>query len=122
MSVETDFRAALAAHAPLVALVGSRIAQDAVPDGATYPLVVFSVRCDPALGLDGAAMAEQCALSVQCWANSGSAAAAVADAVVGAVVAAEAAGAYAYLNERSTSFDEELGLDAVLLTVEWWAV
>lgn len=120
MSVETDFRATLAAHAPLVALVDDRIALNAVPEGQAAPLVVFACRHDRTLGLDNSLLADQCALDVQCWGTTAAQAALVADAVVDAVATA-AADAGACVLTRATTHDPELGLDGEILTVEWWA-
>ena len=53
MSAETQFRAVLAAHAPLVAVVEDRIALNAIPEGGGYPCVVFAVRTDPVQTLLG---------------------------------------------------------------------
>lgn len=119
MSSETDFRALLAAHAPLTALVGTRIALNAVPEQSALPLVVYAVSHTRTLGLDGSLLADQCSISVQCWADTGTQADAVADAVVAAV--ATAAVGQAAVLDRSTTFDAEMGLDATEMTVEWWA-
>ena len=118
MSVESDFRALLAAHAPLTALVGTRIALNAVPEQSALPLVVYAVSHSRTLGLDNSLLADQCAIAVQCWADTATAADAVADAVVAAIATA-AAGQAAVL-ARSTTFDPEMGLDGTELTVEWW--
>lgn len=121
MSVETEFRAALAAHAPLVALVNTRIAQDTVPEGTGHPLVVFGVNHSPILALSNAQLGDQCAVAVQCWAETAAGAEAVADAVTAALAAsATAVAACAVVTERATTADPELGLDGVLLSVEWW--
>ncbi len=120
MSIETDFLAALAAHAPLVALVGDRIAQDALPPGEVYPVVVYSVRHDYTAGLKGVQLADQASIAVQCWGETGESASATADAVQ-AAVAAVASSAGACTLGRATTFDDETGLDGVLLEVEWWA-
>jgi len=119
MSIEADFRATLAAHAPLAALVGPRIAQDAIAEGATGALVVFSARHELTLGLDNSVLADVCTLDVQCWAGTGAQAAAVADAVTAAVATAPAASG-AVVTGRATTNDPDLGLDGVQLTVEWW--
>ena len=120
MSIETEFRALLAGYAPLTALVATRIAQDAVPEGAAAPLVVFAGSHQRTLGLDNTLLADQCTLIVQCWGNTGAQAAQVADAVIAAVATATAS-AGAVVVDRATTFDPELGLDGQLLTVEWWA-
>ena len=120
MSIETDFRALLAAHAPLVALVGNRIALNAVPEGAAAPLVVFSAAHDITTSLDGTVGDDACTLSVQCWADTAAGADAVADAVVAALASAPRENCVA-LTARSGTYEPELGMDATLLTVEWWA-
>jgi hypothetical protein len=119
MSVETDFRATLAAHSALTALVSTRIALNAVPEGSDAPLVVYACAHNRTLGLDKTLLADQCTLAVQCWGATAVQADAVADAVVGAVATAAAA-AGACVIDRESTFDAELGLDGVLLTVEWW--
>ncbi len=119
MSIETDFRATLAAHAPLVALVGTRIALNAVPENSPLPLVVYACTHDRTLGLDNSLLADQCAIQVDCWAATGAEADQVADAVVAAVAAA-APDTGACVLTRTTAHDPELGLDGVTLAVEWW--
>lgn len=119
MSVETDFRAALLARAGLVALVGSRVAQDALPEGSTYPAVVYSVAHDYQLGLGNTVLGDQASVVAQCWGTSGAQAAAVAAEVMAALAVAPSESCATVLG-YSTAFDEELGLDSVVLNVEWW--
>lgn len=119
MSIETDFRAALVAHGPLTALVVDRVSQDAAPDGTAYPLVLFSVRRDGVNALDGTLLVDQAAVAVQCWGESAASAAAVADAVRGAMDA-QILPHGAVVLDRSTATDPELDLDAVFLTIQWW--
>lgn len=121
MSIETAFRSLLAGYAPLTALVSNaRIAQNAVPDGGALPCVVFSATHNRTLGLDNSLQADQAAISVQCWAETAVAADAVADAVTAAIATAPA-DAGAVVLDRAGTYDAELGLDATVLTVEWWA-
>ena len=121
MSVETDFRAALAAHAALTALVSTRIAQNAVPQGNAYPLITFVVDHQRDLGLNNTLMSEACTISVQCWAETPAAASSLADAVEAALAASATAIAHdATVVARSGTFDEEMGLDAEQISVEWW--
>lgn len=119
MSVESDFRALLANAAGVTALVGTRIALNSVPQGSPLPLIVYSVAHDPTLGLDGTVLADQCTLAVQCWAATAESAGAVADAVAAAVDGASAASGAA-VTARNTAFEEQLGLDGVVLSVDWW--
>jgi hypothetical protein len=116
MTVETDFRALLAADASVAALVGTRIAQNGAPQGADLPLVVFTSSTTHDLGLDNTILATGVTLQVQCWALTAAAADAVADAVQTAVF-----GAGYVVTDRASGFDPELELDATMLTVDWWA-
>lgn len=121
MSAETDFRAVLAAHAALTALVSTRIAQDAVPEGAAYPLVVFSCSHDPLQNLLGEQVADRCTFVVQSWSQTGAGqAASVANAVAGAVATAPAARSAAVISRAGVT-DPELGDYGVETVVEWWA-
>lgn len=119
MSIESDFRALLAGYAPLTALVGARIALNAVPEGQAFPLVVFSASQDRQNNIDGTLAYIACTLSVQCWAKSSEASNTLADAVIAAVATAPALRS-ALVTERSTTFDPELDADGTTLTVSWW--
>lgn len=114
MSAETDFRALLVADAGVTALVGTKVAQNAVPSSATVPLVVFTASHDESRGLDGTLLDDKVTFQVQCWAKTGVEADAVADAVQAACIGT------CSVVERGGTFDEELGLDCAVLTVEWW--
>lgn len=120
MTIESDFRALLAGNSGVAALVGTRIAQNAVPDAAGMPCVVFTTSHNRVLGLNNSLQADQAAIAVQCWAETATAADAVADAVTAAVATAPAQ-AGAVVLDRASAYDAELGLDATSLTVEWWA-
>ena len=119
MSAEADFRAILAGHAPLVALVGNRIAQNVLPQDAATPYVAFTSRHDPTLALDGAVLATAVSFTVQCWAASALQADDVADAVVAALALAPGARAVGVVS-RDTGSDDEVALHATILGVEWW--
>jgi hypothetical protein len=124
MSVETEFRAMLAAYAPLSALVGTRIAQNAVDAGEPLPVVVFSASHEPLEGLEGAGAAEQVTLVAECWAETAVTAAAVASAVQAACNAHDAAQTTkaVLVRSRQSLHDGELGLDGEALTIEWWVL
>lgn len=120
MTIESDFRATLIAHAPLVALVpAARIAQNAVDPGGTGAVVIFIATHNRILGLNNNLLGDQCQIEVQCWAETAVAADAVADAVVAAVATAPAASG-ACVTGRASTFDPETGQDGTLLSVEWW--
>jgi hypothetical protein len=110
MSIETMFRAALLASAPLVAQVGSRVSINAAPQGASLPYVVFTSSHATEYGLSGSLLADVCTIEAQCWGESAAATAAVGDAVRDA-----AALAGMPMTGRSTGHDPELGLDADIL-------
>ena len=119
MSAEADFRALLAGHAGLAALVGTRIAQNAVPRADVLPLVVFVASHVPEHGLDGTLLADQVTFAVQCWGKTAADAAAVAAQVKAACATAPAAAGCTVTAQRG-SFDAEMGLDGEELDVEWW--
>lgn len=120
MSVETAFRACLVAHAPLVALVGQRVVQNGIGEGAAIPYVVFTTSHDFQRGIDGTLFADQVSITVECWATGAIAADAVADAVTAALATAPAM-AGATVIGRANGFDGDLGLDATVLSIDWWA-
>lgn len=116
MSVDTTFRALLAGYSGLTALVGTRIALNAVPESSAYPLVVFVSGQQHELGLDNTLHGTAVTYSVQCFAES----AAGADAVATQVKAAVATDLDYVITDEASGFDEDLGLDAVVLTVQTW--
>lgn len=119
MSVEADFRALLAAHAPLVALVGEGICESKVDERMPAPYVAFTVTHDYLRGLSGELLADQAGVQVACWARDTSEAWAVAEAVMAAISTAPAPrGAVAMV--AAGTYDAEVGLDSVGLSVEWW--
>lgn len=123
MSAETSFRAALLAHAPLVALVQQRVSANAANQGDALPYVAFQAAHEPQRGVDGSKQVDQVTFTVYCWANTAAAAKAVGDAVEAAVEAymvTAPATVSAYVQSRVDGFDGELGLDGDVLTVEWW--
>lgn len=113
MSIETDFRAMLAAASGVTALVGQRIALNQVEQGAALPLVVFACRREPEYALDNTLLSTLCTFDVQCWGFTGASASAVADAVAAAALAA----GYR-VNGRNTVADDETGADGVVLTCD----
>ena len=117
-SAESQFRAVLAAHAPLTAVIGTRIALNAIPEGGGIPCVVYAVRTEPAQTLLGDGDKPQATISVQCWAADQLAARELADLVREAIDTADAARC-AYVLSDATVFDEEMGLDGVQLEVDW---
>ena len=120
MSVETDFRALMLAHAPLVTLVSTRVAQDVMEQGKPPPFVVFTGQHDHTHNLLGEQVEDACTLTVQCWGTTSLQADAVANAVVAALAGAPAQHCVVVLS-RSGGYDEDMGFHATILQVEWWA-
>lgn len=116
MSAETEFRAALVAHAPLLALVpAARIAQNAAADGNADSTLVYGSTRIPDFHLDNSVGATNVQFTVQCWSTTAAGASAIADAAVAALLAESV-----MCTSRSTTFDEELGLDGEELVFDWW--
>lgn len=121
MSAETDLRALLVGFPGLFALVGNRVSENAVPESTAAPYVAFSARHDLSHNLLGDVMADQVTFTVQCWGESASQAAAVADQVKLAVESADpVVGAVSLSTDGA--YDPQVGLDAVIITVDWWAL
>lgn len=118
MSAETEFRAALLAHAPLMALLAgnaARIAQNAIGDGILEPYVVYASVRLPDFHLDNSVGATNVQFTVQCWGATALAAAAVAEEVQAALLEAGVV-----CTSRATTFEQDLGLDGEELVFDWW--
>ena len=120
-SAEDDFRAALVAHAPLVALVGDRVEQNGVELGTALPYVVYTTTHTPTLTLLGEVAIDEVAFQCECWSTTAMGADIVADAVIAALVAHAPLINAATMLSRGTGFDGDLGLDATVLTISWYA-
>jgi hypothetical protein len=117
MSEGAAFRALIAANAPVVALVGTRIAQDRIDQGKVRPFIVYGISSiEPQRMLDGTVIKTRVTIDVQCWGDTRLSADAVADAVTTAVRAVVPQS----VSGRSTVYDGELDLEATVLVVEWW--
>lgn len=120
MTVAADFRALVAAHAGLTALVSGRIALNAVPQDSTLPLVVYTTSEDPSYTLVGTPVDYAATVEVQCWSNTGAQALAVAAQVRAAVEAEAAAQRRGWVIAQASSYDPALDLHAATLAIEWW--
>lgn len=121
MTVEADFLALLTGTPAVAALVGTRVALNAVPEKSNaYPLIIFSADHAPETDLTGAIVADRCQITVQCWADTAKQAAQVAAAVTVALQAAAVNGARVL--SRTTTYDEETELDGAVLAVDWWDI
>jgi hypothetical protein len=121
VSAETDFRALLLAYPGLAALVGTRISENAVPQGTPLPYVAFAARHERTHNLLGELMADRAEFTTQCWGRNAAEAAAVAAQVTLAVQAADPARGAVVLSTES-AYDPATESDATILTVEWWAL
>lgn len=117
MTAETDFRAVLVAYTDLTDLVpAARISQNAVEQGADLPYIAFTSVHAPEYGLANNVLADEVTFNVQCWGITSAQADAVADEVQAALLADGTV-----CTARTTALDPNLGLDATILTVQWWA-
>ena len=121
MSAEASLRTALLLHAPLVALIGDRVAQNGVELSTALPYVVFTAQHAPITGLlDSTVLIDQITLSIECWSTTAVEADTVADAVLVALLLHAPPFSTPTLLARGSGFDGDLGLDATVLSVEWW--
>lgn len=111
MTPEAQLNTLLTAHAPLVALVGTRIHPDALPEKTQYPALTYSRGDTTAVPtIHGAGDAEFVKFEISVWAKTRTAADQAADAVKGAL---QAAGEM--LDSRASGYDEQLGLYGAVL-------
>ena len=119
MSVESDFYTLLSGNSGVTALVGTRIYPDELPEECDYPAVVFArTRTDevPYRTVSGQTMGADVDLAVSCWAETRTAA----DAVAVAIEAALSGTAF-YRADRAAAADPETGLKATVLPVTTFA-
>jgi hypothetical protein len=93
-----------------------------VPPNVSPPYIVFASTHDPQQMLDGSAE-DKVTFNVQCWATTATAAISLADLVVAAIEAFDATapgGLTVTVLDRQGSYEPDLQLDGVILTVEWW--
>jgi hypothetical protein len=123
MSAETDFRAALAAYAPLTSLVGTKICMNAVEQDMTLPYLVFTAQHNPEDGLNSVQHFDQVTFTVECWAATAAAALAVGEATHSAISSFDATSTNiaAYVTDKTSGYDGTQDLDACVLTVTWIA-
>jgi hypothetical protein len=100
----------------LTALVGTAISENAVDADEDFPLVVYAIRADSDVGLDGSNLGDRAEITVQCWGDDSASAVAVADAVRGAVATVPNS---AIVIDEQGSFDPELKKHAQVITVIW---
>lgn len=116
MSAESELRAVLIAHAPLVAAVpATRIAVDTADADSPKPFIVFSKESDtPQWGLDNTLVGRHVVLSVQVVGSSRSNAIEVRELVEEALMAEGIP-----WSGGNGGYDPEADIEAEVLTVEW---
>ena len=117
MSVESDLYTLLSGNAGITALVSTRIYPDVLPEECAYPAIAFSrARTEPLVGVSGQVFGADVDVSVGCWAETRTAADAVADAVETAC----AGGAFSRAG-REAAVDPETGLFAAVVSLTTFA-
>jgi hypothetical protein len=114
MSIETDIRAALLTDTALTALIGQKLALNAMDQDAAPPYIVFSCRIDRELGMDNTVLGQDATLEFQCWGRS----AEQADAVSAALIDALRSKTEAEPLSRSTGYDADMGFDAAIVSAQ----
>ncbi len=116
MSAETDLYAALTARAGLVAIVGTRIYPDAIPEEQDLPAVVYQ-RSSTSLTttLANVTVVEEVRFGISAWATTRTVAESIADEIAVALITA-----INPIVDRQTGYDHETGLYAVTVECDWW--
>ncbi|MES2959801.1 MAG: DUF3168 domain-containing protein [Pseudomonadota bacterium] len=120
MSVETELHASLLAHAPLAALIGTRLAPDKIAQGEARPYIVYVVGREPTYHLDGTLATTLYTVRLQCWGDTRAQAEAVADALEAALLASTVEAGGIPIEERQTLAEHELDLEATEIVCEIW--
>lgn len=116
MSAESALYSALSGASGLTALVGTRIYPDVIPEDADLPAVVYQrAGTSPVTTIGNVTVAENIRFVITAWAETRTAADAVAVEIGPALAAAENPAV-----DRSTGYDPECGLYAATVDVDWW--
>ena len=116
MSAESDLYTALSGYAGLTALVSTRIFPDAIPEDKALPAVVYSTEsAAPEWCLDNSLSATAYRFRIVGWGTTRTAAAAVGDKIVAALLAAGVP-----YDNRFSGFDAEVGQFADVTEITWW--
>lgn len=121
MSAEADLRTDLLAHAPLAALVGTRVSVDKIEQGAARPFIVYTRQAtESTYTIDNVLHAQRITFELQCWADTRASAEAVADATAAALAASTREPNGIPVEDRSSAYDPDTDLEAVRLVIDWW--
>ncbi len=116
MSAETALYAVLSGYAPLTALVSTRIFPDAIPEDKALPAVVYGNEgATPEVCLNNDIAATATRFRIAAWGTTRTAAAAVGDQIVAALIAAGVP-----YDNRFSGFDAEVGQFADITEITWW--
>jgi len=116
MSAETELYAVLAAASGLTALVGTRIYPDILPEDHQLPAVVYTrTGTQPVLTVHGGSFGDFTDLQINAWAKTRASAAAVAEQIEAALVAAK----FPKTN-RISGIDEDLSLFVESISSTWF--
>ena len=116
MSAETDLYAVLSGYAQLTALVSTRIFPDAIPEDKALPAVVYGNEGEtPEVCLNNDITATATRFRIAAWGTTRTAAAAVGDQIVAALIA----DGVPYDN-RFSGFDAEVWQFADITEITWW--
>jgi hypothetical protein len=115
---ETQTLAALAAWAPLTALVADKITQDEIDEGDDLPAIIYErAETEPVATLVAPTDEARVTMRLTAWGKTRKSANAVAKAATDAMHAAGFP-----QQERSTAFEPELEEFATILTFEVWEI
>jgi Protein of unknown function (DUF3168) len=116
MSAESDLYAVLSGHAPLTALVSTRIYPNAIPEDQALPAVVYSTEGDaPEWCLNDTPAATPYRFRIVAWGVTRTAAKAIGDAIVTALLLSGVP-----YDNRFSGFDAEVGQFADVTEITWW--
>lgn len=114
MSPEATLNALLSGAAGLVALVGTRIYPDVLPEKTTYPAVIFArEKTERITSISGRSFGAEIVFHIAAWGGTRSQVDAVGDQVEAAVDASS----QMVLGDRSASYDPETDLFAAIIEV-----
>ncbi len=117
MSAETELYSALSESFGLAALVSDRIYPDAIPENVALPAVVFiRASTNPTYTIGGVLVAEDVHFSITVWAETRTAVEPIADQIR---LVLDASGNP--ISDRSSGFDNEVGLFSVTIETDWFS-
>lgn len=117
MSAQQTVYSALAAAGAVTALIGPRLYPDEAPENTDLPLVIHQATLlQPETDLAGTVLARAVTLSVTCWAETRSAANALAEACCSALLSA----GLTWTSRDDSIFDVTTGAYASVIGVQAW--